>query len=166
MLTLPDNNQLTGANASFSIIGGTVAVNGSNDYTGVTTVGGSYINPSQAMGEAGAARPGHAPRRSRQLNTVRQQPLPTAAPTAASAVGQCRVQPGAQWAARSSTPAPAASSDRLFTIQPNGATLDASGTGPVNFTNAGAIVSADAAAGRTATIDSRIRVLYLTTFRI
>ena len=34
----------------------------------------------------------------------------------------------------------------MFTIQPNGATLDASGSGAVNFTNGGAIVSADAPA--------------------
>src|SRR5205823_13054796 len=36
-----------------------------------------------------------------------------------------------------------AGTDRLFTIQPNGATIDASGTGALAFTNTGAIVSAD-----------------------
>jgi autotransporter-associated beta strand protein len=34
---------------------------------------------------------------------------------------------------------PAASTDRLFTIGVNGTTLDASGTGPINFTNSGSL---------------------------
>jgi len=39
----------------------------------------------------------------------------------------------------------ATSTDRLFTIAPSGGTIDASGSGAVNFSNTGAIVTADAA---------------------
>ena len=162
MLTLPNNNQLTGANSVLLDNGGTAAVNGSNNYTGVTTVGGNYINPSQAMGEAGAGTNlVTAPASVRVNSTLSVSNLANGgADEQHRRVGQWRVQPGAQ-RGNAQVHRRRASSDRLFTIQPNGTTLDASGTGPVNFTNTGAIVSADAPAGRTATIDSRIRVLYL-----
>jgi len=56
----------------------------------------------------------------------------------------------------------ATSTDRLFTIAPTGATLDASGTGAVNFSNTGAIVTADAAS-RQAKLNTSTSVTFLTT---
>lgn len=55
----------------------------------------------------------------------------------------------------------ATSTDRLFTIAPTGATLDASGTGAVNFSNTGTIVTADAAS-RQAKLNSNTSVTFLT----
>src|SRR5207247_7553724 len=48
-LTLPNANQLTGANSVELTNGGTVVVSGTNDYSGTTAIGGTYINPSQEL---------------------------------------------------------------------------------------------------------------------
>ena len=53
----------------------------------------------------------------------------------------------------------ATSTDRLFTIGATGATLDASGTGAVNFSNTGAIVTADAAS-RSAKLNTSTSVTF------
>ncbi len=55
----------------------------------------------------------------------------------------------------------AASTDRLFTIAASGATLDASGSGAINFTNAGTIVTADAAS-RLGTLNANGKITFLT----
>jgi len=52
-----------------------------------------------------------------------------------------------------------ASSNRLFSISPNGGAIDASGSGAIVFNNAGSIVSADPAARATTTATTTTRVV-------
>jgi fibronectin-binding autotransporter adhesin len=152
MLTLPNNAQLTGANGVKIDNGGVVAISGSNDYTGVTRIGGNYINPSQEL-----ARNNTGTNLITNPFTVRVDSTlaisSIANGSANSAIGKSS-NAASNLMLNGGTlryTGAAASTDRLFTVQPNGATLDASGTGPVNFTNTGALTMADAP-GRNVTL--------------
>ncbi len=144
VLTLPGANQLTdnagpnniGSN-SLLVTGGTVALNGSNSYSGITTVKQLYLvsNANKAAtnnytGAGGAAEPA-------ELSVSTMNALGTSSTAASSLdlVGGTLQYTGS-----------GESTNRLFTMSASGATLDASGTGAVSFTNTGAIVQSLAAA--------------------
>ena len=153
-LTLTGTNQLTGANNVVANNGGTVAIAGTESYTGTTTIGGTYVNPSQELLRLG------------QTTSVITNPVSLRV-NSTVAVGTLANGGAASSLGSSSSAASnlvlnggtlrytgaGSSTDRLFTVGANGATLDASGTGAVNFTNTGAVVSADAA-GRSGISDS------------
>ena len=153
-LTLPNANQLTGANAVVADNGGAVAVTGSNNYTGTTTIGGAYINPSGELDRLGQTINLFTnPATTRVNSTVSVSSLANGGTasglgSSSNAASNLVLSGGTLQYTGSG-----ASTDRLFTVGANGATLDASGTGAVNFTNTGAIVQRDAAAARTANID-------------
>jgi fibronectin-binding autotransporter adhesin len=159
-LTLPNANQLTGARNVSLNNGGKVVVTGSNNYTGVTTIGGVYMNPTQRIFEQAA-----------QFNAVNLANIASAtnpiALRASSTLTVGSIANGGVASGLGSASSAASNlvlnggtlqvngaggtSDRGFTIQPNGATLDSSGTGAVSFN--GAVVLADAAP-RAGTIES------------
>jgi len=140
-LTLP-NAQLSGAGNSVVISnGGTVALNGANTYGGTTTVQGTYVVSDAnraANNDFSAAAGAYEP----QTLSVSQ------------------LAPGGSASSIGSSPAAAANlvlnggtlkytgagsaTDRSFTIGPNGATLDASGSSTVSFTATGAVAQTNA----------------------
>jgi fibronectin-binding autotransporter adhesin len=146
-LTLPNPNQLTGGNAVRADNGGKVIVTNSNNYTGVTKIGGSYLNPTQLLAAAGAGTSLVTTPFSLRVNSTLSTSV-IANGGASSGIGASSndasnlLLDGGTFQYTGA----AGSTDRLFTINPNGATLDASGTGPISFSNPGAIVSADAGA--------------------
>jgi fibronectin-binding autotransporter adhesin len=153
-LTLP-NATLTGASNNLKLDnGGTTVLNGANTYGGVTTVGGNYTNPFQAVTAIGQSNslltnPGTVRTNSTlQVNTLADGGVASSIGSGSNAASSLVLNGGTlkYVGAGSNT-------DRLFTLSPLGATLDSSGTGAVNFTNTGAIVTADAAT-RSGTVDS------------
>ena len=158
-LTNPTGNQLTGANSVVANNGGTVAIAGSNNYSGGTTIGGVYINPSQEIVRAGQSLSAVTNPSTLRVNSVVSVDT-LANGGSASGIGSSSnaasnlVLNGGTLRYTGS----GSSTDRLMTVQPNGATLDASGTGAANFTNTGAIVFADAP-GRAGIFDTANRQL-------
>ena len=135
-LTLSNTNALTGANALTVVNDGTVVLAGSNNYSGVTTIKGNYIVSLQQQAAANTGT----------LVTTGVFVAPTLAVGSAAALGTAGdaasnlVISGGTLKSGGT----GGTSTRLFTITPVGATLDSSGSAPINFSNTGAIVSADA----------------------
>lgn len=146
-LTLPNTNQLTGANNVTITNGGEVAVTGLNNYTGTTTIRGDYLITDQefARSSTGTNNFGFNPYAVRTNSVLSVSVLADGG--SASGVGASGNAAGNlvfQGGTLKYTGA-GSSTDRLFTMNPIGATLDASGTGAVQFTNTGAIAQVDAA---------------------
>ena len=153
-LTNPSSNQLTGGNAVVANNGGTVVLQGTNNYTGSTSIGGTYINPSQELlrlGQTTSVITNNVTLRANStvsVSSLADGGVASGIGSASNAASNLVINGGTlQYTGTGS------STDRLMTITANGATLDASGSGAVNFTNTGAIVSSDAA-GRTGVSDS------------
>ena len=103
----------TGAGTLTKDGAGTVTLSGANTYTGATTIGGGVLSVSSLTN--GLANSGLGASSNAAANLVLN--------------GGTLRYTGA-----------AAGTDRLFTLGASGGSLDASGTGAVNFTNTGAIV--------------------------
>ena len=145
-LTLPNNGQLTGGNGVKLDNGGVVTITGSNDYTGPTRISGTYINPTQELARNNTGTNLFTNPFTLRVNSELDV-TSLANGGANSSIGKSS-NAASNLVINGGTlkyTGAGSSTDRLLTIQPNGATLDASGTGPVNFTNSGAAVIADAA---------------------
>ena len=147
-LTLANNNQLTGARNVTVTNGGEVAVSGTQNYTGVTTIRGDYLLTDTKTGSSTASGTnnfGFSPYAIRadgmlSVNVLADGGTASGVGASTSAASNLVIQGGTLKYTGSG-----GSTNRLFTMNPVGATLDASGTGAVNFTNTGAIVQTDAA---------------------
>ncbi|MDB5325597.1 MAG: autotransporter-associated beta strand repeat family protein [Phycisphaerales bacterium] len=158
-LTNPSSNQLTGGNAVVANNGGTVVLQGTNNYTGSTSIGGTYINPSQELlrlGQTTSVITNNVTLRANStvsVSSLSDGGVASGIGSASNAASNLVINGGTlQYTGAGS------STDRLMTITANGATLDASGSGAVKFTNTGAIVSGDAA-GRAGISDSSSKVV-------
>ena len=142
-LTLPNANQLTGANSVVATNGGEVRVTGSNNYTGATRIIAKY---QTSLIDAAVAD---------TINFTDDDDIPNdqeyvgttlTATTLANGGSPSSIGSSSNAAAnliiQGSTlkyVGGAVSTDRLFTIGSGGAAIDASGSGAVNFTNTGAL---------------------------
>jgi fibronectin-binding autotransporter adhesin len=137
-------NALTGASNSLVVTnGGAVAVQGSNNYGGTTTIQGLYVGSDQAnaasntyvnsQGLGGAFEPAFL-----SVNQLALGGSASGIGDSSNAATNLVINGGTfQYTGSGST------TDRLFSMNPLGATLDASGTGAVDFTNTGAIFQID-----------------------
>ncbi len=145
VLTLPNANQLTGARNLLVTNGGEVKLTATNNYTGTTRILRKYLPSNQGQAEA-----------SQRLSGGNNDGTTTGAVTttltattlanggAASSIGSSS-NAASNLVIQGSTlkyEGAATSTDRLFTVGTSGATLDASGTGAVSFTNPGALAIA------------------------
>lgn len=144
-LTLPNTNALTGGRNVTVTNGGTVAVTGSNDYNGVTTVRGDYIHTHDSFARDNAstnsiiARP-YAARVNSTLvvNNLANGGANSGIGASSSAASNLVLSGGTlKYVGAGAT------SDRLFSIDTTGATLDSSGAGALNLNNTGAAAVLD-----------------------
>jgi fibronectin-binding autotransporter adhesin len=145
-LTLP-NAQLSGAARSLSVRnGGTVRLLGNNSYGGATVIESKYTQSNQERAAADSATDAPeifidrlvAP--TLEVNTLANGGANSSIGNSSNAAANLLIQGSTLKYVGTGH-----STDRLFTIGTAGATLNASGTGAVNFTNTGAAASADAA---------------------
>jgi fibronectin-binding autotransporter adhesin len=137
-LTLP-NAQLTGANRLVATNGGVVQLSGANTYTGTTSVLAKYTTSLAAQAAANGATNNAALNRVYGGTVLAVSNLANGG--AASSIGSSSNAASnllIQGSTLRYTGAPA-STDRLFTVGTGGATIEASGTGAINFTNTGAL---------------------------
>jgi autotransporter-associated beta strand protein len=136
-ITLPNANQLTGANSVEYANGGTIIVGAAQDYTGATILSGASATTNQLRAE------------SRDAVSTSSIFISTALQTALIGDGGAASGLGASSSHAANLvfnggtlqySGAGASTDRLFTVGLHGGTIDASGTGPIKFTNTGAIV--------------------------
>ena len=144
-LTLPNANQLTGARNLLVTNGGEVWLQGSNNYTGTTKVIGKYRGSLQEYAAVNSADPdgdgkyGETPVRVAISSTLTVSSLANGG--SASSIGSSSNAAG-NLVIQGSTfkyVGGATSTNRLFTVGTAGATLDASGSGAVDFNNTGAL---------------------------
>ena len=157
VLTLPIANQLTGANSVVATNGGEVRPTASNNYTGTTSVLGKYVTTLQNAAAANTpnfADGDNVPNDQFFLGTtltvssLANGGVPSNIGSSSNAASNLHIN-GSTFKYTGG----AASTDRLFTIGTNGATVDASGTGAVSFTNTAAL-GVDIAETRTGTINT------------
>jgi fibronectin-binding autotransporter adhesin len=161
-LTLANSggNALTGAGNNLVVTnGGTVAVNGSNDFGGTTTIQGLYLTTDQAratqnnfLAPTGAFEPVTL-----SVNNLANGGSASGIGSSSNAASNLVINGGTLQYTGSG-----ASTDRLFTMNPNGATLDSSGTGAVDFANTLAIAQTDQApmTGVTVTAPSGTAIVF------
>ncbi|HRK30166.1 MAG TPA: autotransporter-associated beta strand repeat-containing protein [Tepidisphaeraceae bacterium] len=144
-LTLPNTNALTGSRNVTVTNGGTVAVTGNNNYTGVTTIRGDYIHTHDSFARDNAstnsivARPYNARVNSTLVASVLGNGgTPSSIGSSSSAASNLVLSGGTLKYVGSG-----ATSDRLFSIDTTGATLDSSGAGALNLNNTGAAAVLD-----------------------
>jgi fibronectin-binding autotransporter adhesin len=142
-ITLANNNALTGANNVVAINGGTVNLTGTNNTTGTTTLQGLWVTANPLL-------PTVTSQNQYEVGTLGVAVLGTQTGTpgtnsdslgsSSNAAANLVINGGTlKYIGTGST------TDRLFTIGAPGMTLDASGTGTVNFNNPLANVTADPA---------------------
>jgi fibronectin-binding autotransporter adhesin len=159
-LTLP-NAQLTGSNSLEVTNGGVVQLNGANTYTGTTSVLAKYTSSrtAAALLNVGSATGGASTITNAATNRVyggtvlavgnlQNGGVPSSLGSSSSLASNLVIQ-----GSTLRYTGAGASSDRLFTVGTGGATIEASGTGAVNFTNTGALAmdEAETRDGTTAT---------------
>ena len=145
-LTLPNANQLTGARNLLVTNGGEVWLQGSNNYTGNTHIRRKYLpsNENQALASqrldgGGADDNDDATTDGLVRSTLTVSSLANGG--SASSIGSSSNAAG-NLVIQGSTfkyVGGATSTNRLFTVGTAGATLDASGSGAVDFNNTGAL---------------------------
>lgn len=158
-LTLPNANQLTGARNVVATNGGTVNVTNTNNYTGTTSIVAKYMESLEAVAAADA-NPGNdidddnIPNDQRYVGTTLQVNS-LANGGAASSIGSSTNAASNLYiqGSRLRYVGGATSTNRLFTIGSGGATIDASGSGALNFTNTGAL-GVDLAEARTGWVNA------------
>jgi autotransporter-associated beta strand protein len=142
-LTLPNDNQLTGARNLLATNGGEVRLVGTNDYTGTTHVLGKFHTSLQEDAAADTADRDHDGDYSDNLQQI----------YVGTTLSVTNLADGSSSLGNSSSDASnlmiqgstlkyvggAVNTDRLFTVGTAGATIDASGTGALVFSNTGAL---------------------------
>ena len=140
-LTLPNNNQLTGTRSLLATNGSEVRLEGSNNYTGTTRIV-AKVNASNTT-DAAASVPG-IPADETEFEIEGQGYRQTMLTLTNLANGGAASGIGSSSSAAANLHiqgsvlkyvGPAVSTDRLFTVGTAGATIDASGTGALTFTN-------------------------------
>ncbi|MGE3242151.1 MAG: beta strand repeat-containing protein [Pirellulales bacterium] len=160
-LTLPNANQLTGARNVLVTNGGTVKLANSNNYSGTTRVLRKYATSSTGIARADSADPDldgrydetsleTAVSSTLSVTTLSNGGVASSLGSSSSAASNLVLQGGALKYEGAAT-----STDRLFTVGTTGATLDASGSGAVSFTNTGAL-AIDQPARRTGLISTGV----------
>jgi autotransporter-associated beta strand protein len=151
-LTLPDNNQLTGARSLLVTNGGEVKLNGTHSYTGKTRVTGKYLPTREHAaaadaGDAGGDADVYTP------TTLTVSSLANAGTD--SGIGNFASSSDATGLMIQGSSLKyvggATSTNRLFTVGTRGATIDASGSGAVAFSNTAAL-GIDVAEDRTGVV--------------
>lgn len=161
VITLPNANQLTGARSVVVTNGhdlgdrkglGGVRITGNNNYTGATRIEGKWLTSSQEEAKVDGGLPSSQP--SAQFNGTTLTVTSLANGGVASGVGastsaasNLHIQGGTLRYQGAAT-----TTDRLFTIGTQGASIDSSGTGALVFSNTGALTidTAEARQGTTA----------------
>jgi fibronectin-binding autotransporter adhesin len=142
-LTLPNDNQLTGANNLVAVNGGVVDLAGSNNYTGTTSLIARYQTSLLEAAERDtiAYEDGdEIPNDQRyvsttiQVNSLVDGGLPSSIGSSTSEAENLYIQGSTLRYVGGAT-----SSNRLFTIGTGGAAIDASGTGALVLTNMAAL---------------------------
>jgi fibronectin-binding autotransporter adhesin len=156
-LTLPNANQLTGTASVVATNGGEVRITGNNDYTGATRLVARYLVSLQKAAEEdefgfedGDDIPNDQVYVGTTLTTttLAHGGVPSSIGRSSNAASNLYIQ-----GSTLKYVGPTVSTDRLFTIGTGGATIDASGSGPVNFTNPAAL-GIDVAEQRTGNVNA------------
>lgn len=156
-LTLPNNNQLTGARNVVATNGGVVNITGTNNYTGTTSIIAKFVTTLQNAASQDT------------INFVDGDNIPNDQIYLGTTLAATTLANGGSASSIGSSSNAASnlyiqgstlqyvggptSTDRLFTIGSNGATIDASGSGPISFTNTGAL-GVDVAEDRTGNVNA------------
>ena len=150
-LTLPQLNQLTGARSVTAINGGTVVLSNNNNYTGATILQGEYMETNELRAAADT-----------NTNIANQVLVGTTLSVNKLANGGAASSIGTSSNAASNLiihgstlkyTGAGDNTNRQMTIGTGGATLDASGTGALNFTSTAA-ATLDEAENRAANLDA------------
>jgi fibronectin-binding autotransporter adhesin len=157
VITLPNTNQLTGANGLVVMNGhdfgtrqglGGVRITGSNNYTGATRIQGRTMTTNQdaAAVDAGVAG-GQYNGTTLTVTNLANGGVASSIGSSSNAASNLHIQGGTLRYEGAAT-----STDRLFTIGTRGATLDASGSGALTFNNTAALTidTAEARLGQVA----------------
>jgi fibronectin-binding autotransporter adhesin len=137
-LTMPNNDQLTGARSLSVRNGGTVRLLGANSYEQSTIVEGKYSSTMQSEPIEGDDGRFLSP--TLEVNNLANGGVNSSIGKSSNAASNLVIQGGTlKYVGTGNT------TDRLFSIGTHGATIDASGTGAVVFSNTGAAASPDAA---------------------
>jgi fibronectin-binding autotransporter adhesin len=156
-LTLPNTNQLTGPNGVVATNGGEVRITGSNNYTGPTRLVAKYQVSLQKAAEEDTFNFEDGDEIDNDqvyvgttltATTLANGGSPSSIGSASNAASNLYIQ-----GSTLKYVGPAASTDRLFTIGSGGATIDASGSGPINFSNTAAL-GVDIAEQRTGNVNA------------
>ncbi|TWT97675.1 Autotransporter-associated beta strand repeat protein [Botrimarina colliarenosi] len=157
VITLPNANQLTGANSLVVMNGhdfedrqglGGVRITATNNYTGGTRIQGRSMNTNQdaAAVDGGVPAGGQYNGSTLTVTSLANGGVASGIGSSSSAAANLHLQGGTLRYEGAAT-----TTDRLFTIGTRGATLDASGSGALVFSNAGALTidTAEARSGVT-----------------
>ncbi|HEY3394420.1 MAG TPA: hypothetical protein VGK58_17030, partial [Lacipirellulaceae bacterium] len=156
-LTLPNVNQLTGTASVVATNGGEVRIIGNNDYTGATRLVAKYLVSLQKAAEEdqiGFDDGDDIPNDQVYVGTtltasaLANGALSSSIGRSSNAASNLYIQGSTLKYVGS-----AASTDRLFTIGTGGATIDASGSGAINFSNSAAL-GIDVAEQRTGNVNA------------
>lgn len=145
VITLPNTNQLTGANGLVVMNGhdfgdnqgrGGVRITGNNNYTGTTMIRGRTMSTIETAAETNSGVPagGEYHGTTLTVTSLANGGSASGIGSSSNAAANLHIQGGTLRYEGAAT-----STDRLFTIGTRGATLDASGTGALTFSNTGAL---------------------------
>ena len=132
-ISLPNDNQLTGDSSVIATNGGTVRVLGQNNYTGATRIEGKYTITEQFRAEAderNGTSNAHFVPTTLSISQLPNGGVDSGLGRSSSDAENLKIQGGTLRYEGSGQ-----STDRLFTIGTAGATVDASGSGPIVFSN-------------------------------
>lgn len=145
VITLPNTNQLTGANGLVVMNGhdfganqgrGGVRITGNNNYTGTTMIRGRTMSTIEtaAANNSGVPAGGEYHGTTLTVTSLANGGAASSIGSSSNAGANLHIQGGTLRYEGAAT-----TTDRLFTIGTRGATLDASGTGALTFSNTGAL---------------------------
>ncbi len=145
VITLPNANQLTGANSLVAMNGhdfgarqglGGVRITANNNYTGMTRIQGRTMTTNQdaAVTNSGVPAAGQYNGTTLTVTSLANGGVASGIGASSNAADNLQIQGSTLRYEGAAT-----STDRLFTIGTRGATIDASGSGALTFSNTGAL---------------------------